>query len=216
MSWKRLLLVAALASVSATAAIAIVVLLFGDFGETAARILGTTLAISLYSLIARPGTVLSEQRRAQPLAFATIGIAAVGLVTSLVAIWIAEGSETTWRVAGTVTAGGFAAAQAAALTSRRRGADSEWVRRVYAAALAAVVLLAVLASVAIWAEIDEERFYRGVAAVAVLDLLLVVLQPLIRRLGGPTPAGGGETRIVVVAVAGATDAAVLSNVAVYV
>jgi hypothetical protein len=55
------------------------------------------------------------------------------------------------------------------------------------------VLLAVLASYAIWKEIDSEGFFRVLGALAVLDLFLVILQPLVRRLRGP---GAATARVV--------------------
>jgi hypothetical protein len=41
---------------------------------------------------------------------------------------------------------------------------------------------------AIWEEIDDEAYYRFLGAVAVGNVLLVLLQPVLRRLGGaPAP-----------------------------
>jgi hypothetical protein len=190
---KRLFVVAALASLSATAAIAIVVLLFGDFGDTEWRILGTTLGISLYSLLSLPGAILLERRVAEPLGWSTIALAAAGFVLALVAIWGADDSETAWKLVGNTTALAAAATQMSALTSRRRDDDTSALRGVYLAAVALVGLLAVLATVAIWKEIDSEGFYRAVGALAVLDVFLVILQPLLRRLRGPS---AGSARVV--------------------
>jgi hypothetical protein len=190
---KRILLVAALASLSATAAIAIAVLLFGDFGETQWRILGTTLAISLYSLLSLPGAILLERRVAEPLAWATIALSGAGFVLALVAIWGADDSETAWKLVGTTTAFAASATQISALTSRRRDDDTPALRGVYVAAVSLAVLLAVLASYAIWKEIDSEGFFRVLGALAVLDLFLVILQPLVRRLRGP---GAATARVV--------------------
>lgn len=44
----------------ATAALAVAILLFSDFDETAGRILGTTAAISFVSVLALPASVLVE------------------------------------------------------------------------------------------------------------------------------------------------------------
>jgi hypothetical protein len=190
---KRILLVAALASLSATAAIAIVVLLFGDFGETEWRILGTTLAISLYSLLSLPGAILLERRVAEPLGWATIALAGAGFVLALVAIWGADDSETAWKLVGTTTAFAAAATQVSALTSRRRDDDTLTLRGVYLAAVSLAALLALLAGFAIWKEIDSEGFYRMLGALAVLDVFLIILQPLLRRLRGP---GAATARVV--------------------
>lgn len=50
-----------------------------------------------------------------------------------------------------------------------------------------------LTTFAIWTEPDSERFYRVLGALAVLDVFLVIVQPLLRRLVGP---GGARTRVV--------------------
>jgi hypothetical protein len=190
---KRVLLVAAVASLSVTAAIAIVVLLFGDFGHTEVRILGTTFAISLYSLLALPGAILLERRQAEPLAWATIGAAVIGFALALVAVWAADDSERAWRWVGTTTAVAAALTQISALTSRRRDDDEAGLRGVYYTACALVALLATLVTIAIWKDIDDQAFYRALGALAVLDVFLVVLQPLLRRLRGP---GARPTRVV--------------------
>jgi hypothetical protein len=45
MRWKRVLVLAVIASLAVTAALAIGILLLGDFGDTEARVLATTFAI---------------------------------------------------------------------------------------------------------------------------------------------------------------------------
>jgi hypothetical protein len=185
---KRALLVAALASLSATAAIAIGVLLLGNFGETEWRVLGTTFGISLYSLLSLPGTILLERRQAAPLGWATIALAATSFVFALVALWIAEDSENAWRLTGTSTAFAVASTQIAALTTRRRDDDTSAVRGLYLTTVALVALLAVLATYALWKEPDAASFYRVLAALAVLDVFLVILQTLLRRLTGRSAA----------------------------
>lgn len=186
---KRLLL-AAVASLSATAALAIAILLFGDFGDTELRILGTTLAISLYSLLSLPGAILLERRDAQPLGWTTIAFAGAGFVLALDVIWADDGSSTVAKLAGTTTAIAAALTQMSAMTTRRRDDDPPLVRGVFLAAVAVVALLCLVTIIAIWNEIDSEGFYRGLGAVAVLDVFLVLLQPLLRRLrdGGAASA----------------------------
>jgi hypothetical protein len=190
MTTGKRLLVAALASLSATAAIAIVVLLFGDFADTELRILGTTLAISLYSLLSLPGAILLERRDAEPLGWATIAFAGAGFVLALVVIWAADDSSTAWKLAGTTTAIAGALTQVSAMTTRRRDDDSPLVRGIFLAAIGVAALLCVLTVVAIWNEIDSEGFYRALGAVAVLDVFLILLQPLLRRLRGGAATTG--------------------------
>jgi hypothetical protein len=184
MTWKRLLVLAVIASLAVTAALAIGTLLLGDFGETEARVLGTTFAISVASLLALPGAQLLDQQRAVPLAWATVALAAVAFVVFEHTIWTDEESSTAWKRVGTVAVFAVATTQIAALTSRLKADDRQSVRAVYLVTVGLGLLLAVLATAAMWEEIESETFYRSLAALAVLNVFLVVLQPLLRRLGG--------------------------------
>lgn len=184
MTWKRRLLLAALAALGLSAALAILILLFGEFGGTQVRILATTFSISGYSLLMLPGALLAERRRARTLALANVAWAAIGFVLVLAVIWVDSGSDSLGRLLGTATAVAFALAQVAAMTVWRRDDDSAALRRVFIGATATVALLAALVVYALWAEPDSEGFVRALAALAVLDVFLVILQPLLRRLRG--------------------------------
>jgi uncharacterized membrane protein len=186
MRWKRLLLLAVIASLAVTAALAIGILLLGDFDDTEWRVLGTTFAISVASLLALPGAQLLDQRRAVPLAWATIALAAVAFVLFELVLWTDEDSETAWKRVGTAAVFAVATTQIAALTSRLKADDRKSVGVLYFVTVGLGLLLATLATTAMWKEIDSDVFYRVLAALAVLNVFLVVLQPLMRRLGGAT------------------------------
>ena len=68
MSVKHLLVFFTITSLAATAALAIGVLLLGDFHDTEARVLLTTLAISFGGLLTLPAAILLEQGRSTTLA----------------------------------------------------------------------------------------------------------------------------------------------------
>jgi hypothetical protein len=184
MRWKRLLVLAVIASLAVTAAMAIGILLLGDFGETEARVLATTFAISVASLLALPGAQLLDQERAVPLAWATLVLAGLAFLVFEHTIWTDENSSTAWKRVGTVAAFAVATTQVAALTTRLKADDRQAVRAVYFVTVGLGYFVAVLAASAMWEEIDSETFYRTLAALAVLNVFLVVLQPLLRRLGG--------------------------------
>lgn len=77
-----------------------------------------------------------------------------------------------------------ALAQLAATSVWRRDGDGPGVRRAFLAAAATGAAVAGLVIVAIWTDPGGELFVRVVAATAVLDVFLVMLQPLLRRLRG--------------------------------
>jgi hypothetical protein len=183
---KRLFLRALVASLSVTAGLAILTLLFGEFDDTAGQILATTAFLSLYSLLSLPAGVLFDRRRTVPLASATIGLAAGGFVSAMVVVWA---SEDAWKGVVSLTAFAGACAQAAALTARRRPDDGGRVRQLYVASLVLGFGLATLIMVAALAELDEDGYYRGLGAVAVANVLAALLQPILRRMGSSREAG---------------------------
>jgi hypothetical protein len=192
---RRLLLPIAIASLALSAGVAILILLFGDFGETEGRILGTTFSISAASLLALPGAILLERGDRTIVSTVNVGLAAAAFVLALALLWIWQEGEALARLLGSTIAAAAASTQVAALTLRLRTGDRESVRRAYLAACALAVVLAVMAIIAIWAEINSGGYYRVLGALAVLDLFLVVLQSLLRRLG--STGGTREVRIVV-------------------
>jgi hypothetical protein len=189
---KRLFALVLVVALCASALLAIGILLLGEFDETQARILVTTGLIGFFSLLALPGGVLLDQGRHVTLAWTLIGLAAFSFVVAMNLTWGDADSENLWRVAGSVTAVTGAFSQAATSMSRRRASDPPAVRTLYLLSLGAISLLALLILIAIWEEVDDEGFYRFLGAVAVLNLLLVLLQPVARRLGGTSPPALSE------------------------
>jgi MFS family permease len=187
-SGKRLFLVGLVVSLTTTALIAIGILLFAEFGETTGRILATTGLIAAFSLLSLPAGALLDRGEARSLAFATIATAAVGLILTLVLLWGAIESQAATNSAVTMALCSGALAQAAATTSRLRETDSRTVRGLYVGAVTAGLGLAGMGSIAAWEDIGSSTYYRLLGALAVADLLLVLLQPAVRRMAGPGPA----------------------------
>jgi hypothetical protein len=194
-SARRLLALIAIASLAISAVVAILILLFGDFGETEWRVLGTTFSISAASLLVLPGAILVERGERTIVGLANVALAAAAFVLALALLWVWQDSETLARLLGSAAAAATASTQVAALTLRLRRDDSEAIRWTYVGACVLAAVLAVMAIVAIWAEVDAEAYYRILGALVVLDVFLVVLQSLLRRLGGP--AGVRAARIIV-------------------
>ena len=214
-SGKRLFFLGLIASLVLTAAIAIGVLLFGEFDETTGKILSTTALLALFSLVALPGGVLIDQRRHLSLAYATLVLATIAFALALGVVWRdweSEGGEALWRTLAAFAAFAGAAAQAATTTARLRPDDTPLVRRLYVASLVLGVLLAGMIALAAALEIDSSGYYRVLGAVAVADVLRVVDQSVARRLGGPAQApvaaGAGEATLLVTGPREALEAAI--------
>jgi hypothetical protein len=193
-SIRRVFLLALVASMCATAALAIGFLLLSEFDDTASRILGTTGAAAFFSLLALPAGVLLDRGRAPLLAWAVLGLAALGLLLVLVLLWRDWDDDPLdlWKSALTVTAFAAAGSQAAATTARLREADPRSVKRLYAAGVAVGATLAVMTAVAAWAEIREAGYYRAFGALAVVGVLVTLLQPILRKTAASrSPQTGG-------------------------
>jgi len=188
---RRALLVATVVALSATALLAIVALLAGDFGDFELRILGTTGGFALSSLIATRGTALLERGRFVALGRAVIVLSALAFLAELWVLWIDDDSAAGWKTYVCAIALAGALGQIAGMIARRRPTDTRSVATIVWAASTCAVILAVMACSAALAEIDDGGYYQAFGAIAVLDILGVVLQPVVRRLGSPARAAAG-------------------------
>jgi hypothetical protein len=166
---------------TAAAALAIGILLVGDFGATEGRILGTTALLAGYGLLALPAAILHDQRRAAILTAAVAALAVTAASLATVALWT-DGGDALGRALGAANGWLVAAVQPAALIARRREHDPRAVRLLFMASSALVVVLALMFTVLLWAEIDSERYGRIFGALLVLNVLLVALQPILARV----------------------------------
>ena len=176
---RSVVLTAVAVSLTATALLAIGILLFGSFGETEGRILGTTMMVAGYALVALPAGFLLDQSRDRSLATTLLGLAAAGLALALFSVWSGGSSAELGKTILTVTVFAVAASQTAALVARRRRDDPASVGVLFAVSCVLALSLATMATLAAWAEIGSSVYFRVFGAVAVLDVLLVLLQPVI-------------------------------------
>jgi len=173
---RTILLLAVVALMCAAAALAIGILLLGDFGGTEARILGSTLLLAGYGVLTVPAAILWDQHRLPALATAVAALAVLAASLNLAGIWWeglsdepllgkTNGAATFFLVASVVTA---------ALAARPR-------HRLFSVSIALAFIAAAMATAAIWTETEREGYLRLLGAVVVLDVLLVALQPLLMR-----------------------------------
>jgi hypothetical protein len=185
---RRSLLVATVSALSLTALVAIVALLAGDFGDTELRVLATTAGFGLVSLIAMRGTALLDQGRQEALARVVIVVSGAAFFAELWAVWFDTNSSAAWKSYVCAIAVAGALGQIAGMIARRRPTDPPAIGPLMWASGTAVVVLALMAVNAALGEIDDAGYYQAFGVVAVLDVLGVVLQPVVRRLGTAAPA----------------------------
>jgi len=190
---RRLLLIATVTALSVTALIAIVALVLGDFGDTELRIMGTTAGFGLCALIATRGTALLDQHRYETLARAVIALSALAFLIELWVVWIDDDSEAGWKSYVCAIALAVALGQIAGMIARRRATDPRAVGAIAWPAGVCAIVLATMGCIAALAEVDSAGYYQAFGVVAVLDILAVVLQPVVRRLGTPSPTATGRS-----------------------
>lgn len=186
MTGRRILLLCVAGLLSASALLAIAILLVGRFGSTEGKILGSTALLAGYGLIALPAVMLFDQGRLRALALATASLAAVSAALALASVWTPSHPEALGRSMGTATVLALACTQVSILSARRRERDSVVVRRLFAASCGTGALAAVAASALLWAQPHAGTYPRLLGALVVLDLALVALQPVLARA---RPAG---------------------------
>lgn len=185
MQARRLLVRTTLVALCVTAAVAIVVLLTRSFDDTTWRILGTTTTIAVCALLAVPVGVLLERGRVRLLARASGVLTGATFVLTVIAIWNTPDDVGYGKALGVLATLALAAAQACGVESRRRDSDSPNIRALVTGSGVTGGLLAGLGSLAILDEIQDGGFYRLLGAIAILDVLLVVVVAVARRGTGP-------------------------------
>ena len=185
MSTRRLLLSAVAAVLTLTALLAIGILLFGRFGETEGRILGTTIFLAAFGLLSLPAAILLDQKRLPRLAALLFALSVAGFALATAGVWIGDPPEAFGKLTVTAIAFGLAAAQTGALAARRREDDTRPLRLLFAGSTGLAFVLAAVGSAAVWVEVDSQLFLRVFGAAVVLDVLLVALQPVLALLRRP-------------------------------
>lgn len=84
---KRTFLIALIVALSIGALMGIFIFIFGDFGETEVRLLGTTLALGGYSLTGLCSSILYDKKKILPLAYFGMGVSIIGFIFAVSLIW---------------------------------------------------------------------------------------------------------------------------------
>lgn len=174
-STGRVLLLAVAGAMIAAAALAIAILLFGDFGGTEGRILLTTVLLAVHGALGVPSALLRDRRRLPWLVLAGVGLVAAAAALNVVAVWLEPDSEPFGKTVGTA----WALLVPTVVTSALAAAPRR--HRLFVPSAALGYLAASLLIVALWAEVDDGAFLRALGALVVLAVLLVALQPLLLR-----------------------------------
>lgn len=181
---RRLLLRALIASLCATALVAILDIGLGRFADTDWRAVLTAGALALYSLIALLATNTADD--SPRFALATFVTCSVGLLLAALSFWLpGEEHVALHRWAWGALFVALSEGQAALLLARRRPSDSELVRGILTATLVLIAVVALMAAVDVIALHDSgtsQGYVRLMGIAFVLDILGCVLMPILRKV----------------------------------
>jgi hypothetical protein len=196
---RRFLLISVVMALSLTALIAIAAVLGGSFGDTEWKVLATTGGFALACLFAMRGTILLDRGQNRRLGWAVVGLSALAFVLLLKVVWIDRGdSDVTWKALAISAGLAGALGQIATSIARRRPTDPPSLRPLsWAAGGSALTVEALIAYAAVF-EVGDGDFYRFLAAVFILDVLLVALESVVRRLGARPAVAAGHAAFVCV------------------
>jgi peptidoglycan biosynthesis protein MviN/MurJ (putative lipid II flippase) len=183
----RVFLWALVGFLALTAALAIVLFLRGDFGETELRLLATTLALGFYSLTGLAGATVVARDWLASFGWLTIVVSAGGLILAVVAIWANREGESEGLAKAALVSLVLSASFAwgSLLLPRRRDGDPGSLSAALVATLAAVAVLAGMLVILILREQEPgDLYFRLLGVVAVLAVLGTLLLPIVRRIGG--------------------------------
>lgn len=181
-SIKRVFLTSLIVSLSISAAVAIFVFLFGNFGETQIHLLLTTLTIGGYSLTGLCSSVLYDKRKYTSFALLGLVVAAIGFLLTVAVIWEITTLEEMWKAVLICMILSLSIAHSSLLLLAK--SESRLVNTLLSITLIFVVAVAGMLINLIVGTFDTagEFYYRLLGVFAVLDVLGTIVVPILRRV----------------------------------
>jgi hypothetical protein len=178
----RWALISLLSSLAVSALIGIGIILKGDFGDTEGKLLGTTITLGLFTVLAIPGTIQLGRDRYYALAGTAVVSAILAFILMVVAIW-SDGpfeSEYLNKVMVTVTVVAFASNHVALLLLAT--STSRVIRGISMTTFALIGFISITLIISMWTEELPEELGRLVAVLAILDVLGSLAIPMLSKL----------------------------------
>jgi ribosomal protein S27E len=176
---KKLALWFLIVSVALSAALGIIALLTGNFGELEIRIILTTLTISAASMFALASGALWEGRGKRDLPRAGIALSVLAAFLLIVGIWFEPSGEPYWKLSFSLAVAAAATGHACLISLATLSPRFAWSRLV---TLAAIYLLAILIILAIFIEPSGDLGFRLIGASAIVVAALTIMVPIFHRL----------------------------------
>jgi hypothetical protein len=163
-------------SVAVNAGLGIYAVLAPGFGETQAKILGTSLCVTATVLLGLACEPAWERRRLGPVPVAGAMLGAMGFALAIVLIWAQPESETWAKVMTTALTASFAGVAASLLALTRLAPRHQWV---FTATLALLAVAAGMFSAVPWVGEPGEWYVRALGVVMIVLAAFVVTVPVL-------------------------------------
>lgn len=191
MSLKRVALWFLIVSVAISAALGIIAILTGNFGDFQARIVLTTLTISAASICALASGALWEGRGQRVLPTVGIGLALMAAALLIAGIWWEPNGEQFWKFTASMGVLAAATAHDSLLSLARLARRFFWARLV---AMLAIYSLAFLIVLSIYIEPSGDLGFKLIGIASIVVAAITVMTPIFHRLSrddfGVTPGKG--------------------------
>ena len=162
-----------------TALIAIFCVLSGDFGEFEVKVLASTFMVSAASICSMSCAALIEKRRKRGFGLAGMACAAIAALMLISGMWLEIDDELYWKSAITAVVLAAASAHAFLLILPDLDFNHRWTQ---IASAISIGILAVQIMVAVWGEIDSEGYYKVLAVVSIIVVLLTLVVPILMKM----------------------------------
>ena len=176
---------------------AIVAILSGDFDDTDAYVIGTSIGFAVFTATAASGAALRYRQREglRLLGVTAVALSAVSFGLLVLALW-SEWDDEPWQWFGCFAIATLTASHASLVSGARRATDTEAVGMLATISIGLAVFDGAAGILAISEVLDdvETEFGQLLAALVVLLVLTSLLQPIVRRMQRPADASRVRTQ----------------------
>ena len=162
-----------------TALVAVITVIQGEFGDLQAKILGTSLTISIASVCSLSSAAYLERGGIRWAGLAGIVFAFAGGVMLIGIMWFELTGDFYIKSTLTLIIGAFSFAHALLLLLPNLMKRYQWIQK---AMIVSVTLLALMGSVAIWLELENDLYFRVLIVVAIAVGLQTIVIPLLLKI----------------------------------
>lgn len=191
---KKIFLISMIIALSISALIGIVIFIIGEFEDTQAKILVTTLSFGGYSLTGLCCSTIFGRDNLRPISIVGMIVSVIGLVLMVVGIWEMVRSDDYWKLVFTFLVLAVALGHICLMLLIRpktAGVKASMIATIVFISLLSLLILYLIYG---WRSIDDgEVYFRLVGVVAILDVLGTIVTPIMNvAMGSKSPTGTSD------------------------